>query len=89
MTIIDLNKELNKKNELYIRANVRPGLNRTEIKDTLADNTIKINIAAPAVKGKANQELIKFLAREFSVAKSQVIIISGSKGKVKLIKVIK
>ena len=40
-------------------------------------NSLKVRITAPPVDGKANQHLIKFLARQFKVRKSQLELISG------------
>ena len=46
---------------------------------TDADGTdyIKINVISPPEKGKANAELIKFLAKSLKIAKSDFTIISG------------
>lgn len=38
---------------------------------------LKIQITAPPVDGKANAHLIKFLAKQFKVAKGQIEIVSG------------
>ncbi|WP_294946204.1 DUF167 family protein YggU [Sulfurivirga sp.] len=38
---------------------------------------LKIQITAPPVDGKANAHLIKFLAKQFKVAKGQIEIESG------------
>lgn len=45
--------------------------------DPNADEWLKISVVSVPEKGKANQELIKFLAKEFKVAKSQIEIIGG------------
>jgi len=78
-----------KRMEKYIRVKVIPGAPRTEIKDTMADGTIKIAVAAAPEKGKANQALIEFLAEEFGVPRSNIVIISGATDRIKLVKVIK
>jgi uncharacterized protein len=44
---------------------------------------LKIRIKAPPVDGKANAQLIAFLASEFGVAKRAVRIISGELGRQK------
>ena len=46
---------------------------------TSADNVswLKINVNSVPEKGKANQELIKFLSKELKLAKSCFTIISG------------
>ena len=40
------------------------------------DDVLKIRIAAPPDKGKANAELISFLAKVLHIAKSQIELIS-------------
>ncbi len=71
----------------YIRVKVLPKSPKTEIVDTLDDGTIKIRVAAPPEKGKANKELIKFLAKHFEVDKSAITIVSGKSDPLKLIKI--
>ena len=44
-------------------------------------------LKAPPVDGKANQELVALVAREFSCAKSAVSIKSGASGRLKLVHV--
>jgi hypothetical protein len=51
--------------------------------------TIKINIAAAPEKGKANQELVHLLSKEFDVSRDSVKIISGAGDRVKLVKITK
>lgn len=82
----------NQDGEIYLRLKVRPAASLTAVKQVLADSDgeiIKIDLAAPALKGKANLALIKFLAREFDVAKNNVKIISGAGDRLKLVKIIK
>lgn len=79
--------QLESKGEIYLKVKVHPGAGKTEITDIMEDNTIKIDVAASPVKGKANQELIKFLAKEFEINKNNVKIISGFKDRVKLISI--
>jgi hypothetical protein len=43
----------------------------------LLDNMLKIKISAPPERGKANQCLLKFLAKQLGVKKNAVSIISG------------
>ena len=75
--------------EVYLRVKVRPNAAKTCVKEIMADETVKIDIAAPAVKGKANQELIRFLAREFAINKKNVKIIGGAGDRVKLVRLVK
>ena len=80
-------RQLEENSEIYLRVAVHPGASKTAIKEIMGDETIKIDIAALPVKGKANQELIKFLAQKFDVSQKNVKIIKGFKEKIKLIKI--
>lgn len=50
-------------------------------------NQLKIRITAPPVDGKANQHLIRFLAKAFGISKGQVTIESGELGRNKTIRI--
>ncbi len=84
----EFKKQFKEKGEIYLRVKVRPNVSENKIKEILEDSTIKIDITAKPEKNKANNEVIKFLSKEFGVLKNNVKIISGSKDKVKLIKII-
>ena len=71
--------------QFYVRA--RPGAPVTKAVSRMDDESIKIDIAAPAENGKANKELLKFLAREFEVGIDQVSIVSGAKSRMKLVRI--
>jgi uncharacterized protein len=72
---------------MYLRIKVLPKSPKTEIVEEMADGTIKIRVAAPPEKGKANQELIKFLSKHHKVPKEEVIIVSGKSDPLKLIRI--
>ena len=78
---------LSQKGEIYLRLKILPGADKSEVREVLEDKTIKISIAALAEKGKANQELVKFLAKEFGAPKTGVKIISGAGERLKLVKI--
>jgi len=83
-------KKLYRENgEVYLRVKVRSNEAKTCLREVMADQTAKIDLAAAPVKGKANTELIKFLARQFDVSPYNIKIISGAGERVKLIKIIK
>ncbi len=50
---------------------------------------LKIKLAAQPVDGEANQELIRFLAKHYKVAKSDLQIIKGEKSKYKVVEIAK
>ncbi|NES03555.1 MAG: DUF167 domain-containing protein [Okeania sp. SIO2F4] len=52
-----------------------------------ADGSLKVCLKSPPVDGKANQELIKLLAKKFDVKKSEITIKSGLSSKNKLIEI--
>ena len=54
----------------------------------LLDEMLKIKVSAAPEKGKANQCLIKFLAKELGVKKNTVSIISGNSSPVKHVQVL-
>jgi len=85
----DFLEKFNDKSEIYLRIKVRPNAQKTGPKRVLDDDTIKIDIAAPAEKNRANQELSRYLEKSFKVASGGVRIISGRSEALKLIKIIK
>ena len=72
-----------------MRLKVLPGASKTKIREIMEDETIKIDVAAVPEKGKANKELIKYLAKEFGVNKENIKILSGISRRIKLIKIVK
>ena len=82
-----IKEKLNREDVIFIKIKVKPGANKTQVKDIFKDEFIKIDIVAQPIKGKANQELINFLAHEFDVPENNVKIIRGLKNKVKLVKI--
>lgn len=79
---------LKEKGELYLRVKARPGAAENAVREITDDETVKIDVAAPPAKGKANKELVEFLAKNFAVSKNNVKIISGAASRIKLIKII-
>ncbi|MBK6751190.1 MAG: YggU family protein [Pyrinomonadaceae bacterium] len=51
------------------------------------DGALKVRIASPPVDGAANTELIKLLAKQLGVSKSNVEIIGGQTSKTKQIRI--
>ena len=54
----------------------------------LLDGMVKFKVSAPPQKGKANQCLIEFLAKQLSVKKNAVSIISGRTNPLKRVQVL-
>ena len=72
---------------MILRIKVIPRSVQTEIAGQMADGTLRVRIAAPPEKGKANHALCVFLARHFGVARDAVTIISGHSASLKLVRV--
>jgi len=73
------------KSDTIITIRVIPRAKKSEISQVLADGTIKIRLTAPPVEGKANQALVRFLADVFDISPSNIEIISGKKGRKKVV----
>ena len=71
---------------ITLKIKAQPNASRSEFAGLYGKDAIKVRVAAPAVEGAANKELIKFIAKSFKVSKGSVELISGQSSKVKLIK---
>ena len=65
---------------------VVPGSSRTKITGTL-DGMLKIKVAAPPEKGKANRELIQCISDLFGIRRQQVTILAGTTNPVKQLQI--
>ena len=70
------------------RVKVIPRSAKSEIAGEMADGTLKVKIAAPPEKGKANDVLCAFLADYYGVPRSAVTILSGQSAALKLVRVV-
>lgn len=71
---------------MQLKIKVIPNSSRNKL--VIKDGKItKVKIAAPPVKGKANKELIKFLAKELNVPKSSIKIVKGGKKRNKILEI--
>ncbi len=63
---------------------VQPKSSKNEVVGPYRDG-IKVKVTAPPVEGKANEALIKFLAKEFKISASSVEILKGHNSREKMI----
>jgi uncharacterized protein len=75
----------NGEGRIRFRVRVQPSASKNELLGWNAAGELRIRIAAPAEKGKANSELLSFLAKRFARAKSDIRIESGENSRVKTI----
>lgn len=71
---------------LIINCHLQPRASKDEFVG-LHGQSLKIRIKAPPVDGKANDYLMKFLAKQFGVSKRSITIISGELSREKRIKI--
>jgi hypothetical protein len=69
-----------------IAVQISPGASKNEINGMLND-VLRIKIAAPPEKGKANKELIDYLSHLLDIRKDRLDIVKGHTSKNKLISV--
>ena len=53
----------------------------------MADGRLRVRLAAPAHEGKANAELVRFLAAQLQVPRSAVSLVAGASARRKLVRV--
>jgi len=65
---------------------VQPGASHTEVSGTHGD-ALKVRLAAPPVDGKANAELLRFLAEAFGVPRRNVTLVRGETSRAKVVRI--
>ncbi len=71
---------------MKVQVKVKPNCKQQKIED-FPDGGLVVHLKSSPVEGKANQELIKLLAKQFQVAKSNIIIKSGISSRNKWIEI--
>ncbi|QFI55669.1 DUF167 family protein YggU [Aeromonas simiae] len=71
---------------LQLQLLIQPKASRDQIVG-LHGEELKVAITAPPVDGQANTHLVKFLAKQFRVAKGQVSIVRGELGRHKTVSI--
>lgn len=62
-----------------ITVKVRPGAGKTRIREIREDGMILMDVDAPPEKGKANQEVLRFLARVLGVHPSDLHLVPSTR----------
>ena len=79
-------QRLKSEGKLTLQIRVIPRSPATAWAGLMADGSVKLKIAAVPEKGKANEELVRFLAREFHVARDHIEIVAGASSHSKLVR---
>jgi len=53
----------------------------------MGDGSLKIRLTAPPIDGAANEALVKFLADQFEISRSQIKIVSGHTSREKIVRI--
>ena len=72
------------RSQARIRVRVQPGAPRSEVVGFLGE-VLRVKVAAPPQRGKANDALVELLARTLGVPRSQVRVLKGHTSRDKLI----
>jgi len=79
-----------------LRCRVTPNANKSEIPGWTEDHrpgteglqrALRVKLKAPPVDGKANRELVVFLAGQLGLSKSAVSLCSGEKSRLKSVRI--
>jgi hypothetical protein len=65
---------------------VQPGAARDEVVG-LEEGVLRVRVAAPPVKGRANAALVALLARTLGVSKGSIAILRGATGRTKVLSI--
>ncbi len=71
----------------YLKIKVTPNSSKNEVIEHTG-NFMRVKINAVPEKGRANKELIKFLAKHFNIKKSAILIKGGEKSRIKIIQIV-
>ncbi|MDO8491896.1 MAG: DUF167 domain-containing protein [Dehalococcoidia bacterium] len=70
--------------EARVHVKAQPSASKNEIV-SFEQGVLKVRVAAPPVRGRANAELVSFLAKSLGLSRTQVSIVSGAMSRDKLI----
>ncbi len=82
-----IKKQNQGKDRFFLEIKVIPGGSYNRLKEKMPNGTLKIELKAHPEKGRANKQLIDYLARELEVDRNRVKIIKGKKTRTKIIKI--
>jgi len=75
--------------DVVLMLHVQPGAKRTEVAGIHGEGAaarLKVRLAAPPVDGKANAELLRFLASAFGLPRREVQLLRGESSRQKTVR---
>ncbi len=73
--------------DIILKVYLQPKSSKNEVVGPYRDG-IKIKVTAPPIEGKANEALIRFLAKEFGISSSCIEILNGHHSREKRLKIL-
>jgi len=72
--------------DIILKVYLQPKSSKNEMVGPYRDG-IKVKVTAPPIEGKANEALIRFLAKEFRISPSCIEIIRGHRSREKTLRI--
>ncbi len=72
--------------DTILKVYLQPRSSKNQIVGPYRDG-IKVKVTAPPIEGKANEALIRFLAKEFRISPSCIEILKGHQSREKILKI--
>ncbi len=73
--------------DIILKVYLQPRSSKNEIVGPYRDG-IKVKVTAPPIEGKANEALIRFLAKELGISSSYIEILKGHHSREKTLKIL-
>jgi uncharacterized protein (TIGR00251 family) len=64
-----------------LNVRVQPRAARNAIVGVMQNGALKVRLQAPPVDGRANAQLVKFLANQWNISRADIRILSGGSGR--------
>lgn len=71
---------------VVLTIHAQPGARRSEVAG-VHGGALKIRLAAPPLDGRANDELVRFLADAFGVPRANVVLLRGASARAKVVRI--
>ncbi len=72
---------------MVLQCRVTPNARKNQILSYHEDEGLKVKIKSPPLDGKANQELLKYLAKLLGIARRDIILVQGEKARIKRVEI--
>ena len=72
---------------MKITIQVKPNARKNEV-ELREDGTYLVKVSAPPIEGRANEKVIEVLSAHFKKPKRDIQILSGSRGKHKIVEIL-